>query len=106
LLFGVIILAVLIISFLAPGEIAYSILTTETEKEKPLQQLEKILKRIADGESVSSNPEKLKLEKSIIELRKEIQQEREKAIKNEGNREEILQSFHQKRYDESRLRIR
>jgi len=102
---GVIILAVLVIGYLAPGEIAHSILTTETEKEKPLQQLENILRNISNSEPSSSDSEKDKLEKSIIKLRKEINQDRQKLIKGEGKKEEILRDFYEKSSLESSLRM-
>jgi hypothetical protein len=62
----------LVIGYWAPGEIAYSILTTETEKEKPFQQLEISLKNISDDKPNPDDPEKLKLEKSIVKSRKEL----------------------------------
>jgi hypothetical protein len=55
--------AVLAFSIFAPGEITYSILTNETEKEKPSKQLEENLKSITDYEPKPSDSEKLKLEK-------------------------------------------
>jgi hypothetical protein len=83
----------------------YSVLTTETEKEKPLQQLENILKNISNSEPSSSDSEKDKLEKSIIKLRKEINQDQEKLIKGEGNKKEIIRDYNQKRIHESFLRL-
>jgi len=80
---------VLAVGYFVPGELSYSILTTETEREKPLKQLEKNLKSILNGNPVSSIPEKLKLEKAIIKIRKEIKQGEEKLVKGEGKKEEI-----------------
>lgn len=92
-MFGVIILAVLVISYWAPGEIAYSILTTETEKEKPLNQLRDTLKSISDDEPKPADPEKLKFEKSIIRLEKEIEKGREEVMKGKLSEKEISELY-------------
>lgn len=89
LLFGIIILAVLVISYWAPGEIAHSILTTETEKEKPFQKLEMTLRGISDDEPKSSDSEKLKMEKGIIKLKKEVEKGIEKMRRGELSEKEI-----------------
>ncbi|CAG8504947.1 5625_t:CDS:2 [Racocetra fulgida] len=71
----VIILAVLAVGFILPGEYARSKLATETDKEKPAQQLEEILKNIPSAEDNPSDPEKLQLEKKILKLRGEIKED-------------------------------
>jgi len=83
LLFGIIIVAVLAFSIFAPSEITYSILTNETEKEKPSKQLEKNLRSITDYEPKPSDSEKLKLEKSIVKSSKEIEKANEKIMRGE-----------------------
>lgn len=93
LLLGVIILAVLAISYLVPGEFAFSKLTTEIEKRQSLaKQLEETLESISDDKPDSSDPEKLKLEKSILRSRKEQGKFIEKVMKGEElNKEEELE---------------
>ena len=105
ILIGVIILAVLVVSYFAPSEIAYSILKTETEKERPLQQLQKALGNISNDEPNSSDNEKLKLEKEIARLQKGMEKDREKIIKEEGNKEENRYNFNFKRILKLRLEI-
>ncbi|MEG7979309.1 MAG: hypothetical protein NY202_05490 [Mollicutes bacterium UO1] len=86
-------MAVSVISFFAPSEIAYSRLTTTTEKEKPLQRLEKTLKNVVDEESNASDTEKTKLEKSIIKSQKEIKKLQEKKARGEKLNEEEISSL-------------
>jgi hypothetical protein len=83
LLFGIIILVVLAISYLAPSEFANSILTRETEKEKPLEQLNIILERITDYEPNPDDSEKVKLEKLMAKAKKEIKEANRKKAKGE-----------------------
>jgi len=81
----------LVVSYLAPGEIAYSLLMTETEKEKPLKQLKDNLSRITDCEPSTSDSEQLKLEKSIVKAKREIEEGSKKETKGEKlSEEEIL----------------
>ncbi|CAG8630000.1 427_t:CDS:1, partial [Ambispora gerdemannii] len=72
LLLGVIILVVLVIGYLFPSEFTYSLLTSETDKEKPLQKLQVALEKISNAEPDPSDPEKLKLEKLIIKSQQKI----------------------------------
>lgn len=90
LLLGVIILAVLVISYLIPGEFAFSKLTAETEKEHPAKRLEEALKSVSDDEIKPSDPEKIKCEKSIIRSRKTIEKLNKKNWE-ELSKEEKLQ---------------
>ena len=66
-------MAVLAIGYLFPSEFAYSLLTSETDKEDPSQKLEEALRNISDTEPNPSDPEKLKLEKEIVKTKKEIE---------------------------------
>ena len=94
LLFGIIILTVLAISCFLPGEFAYSILTTETEKEKekPLQQLNNSLKNISSHEPNPSDSEKTQLEKSISKSREKVKKGEEKIMRGEKlSEEEVLE---------------
>jgi len=93
LLLGVTILAVLVISYLIPGEFAFSKLTAEIKKEHPAKQLERTLKNISDDEAKPSDPEKLKLEKEIVRLEKEIKKflEEKKRKQEELSKKENLQ---------------
>ena len=86
------------IGYLAPGEIAYSILTTETEKEKPLKQLKDNLSRITDCEPSTSDSEQLKLEKSIVKAKREIEEGKKKEMKGEKLSEEELSNLIDKYY--------
>ncbi|CAG8846800.1 37479_t:CDS:2, partial [Gigaspora margarita] len=74
---------VLGISYLLPSEYAYSKLTTETDKEKPLQKLEAALKDVSNAEPNPSDPEKLQIEKLIINLQKKFEELAEKEASGE-----------------------
>jgi hypothetical protein len=71
LLIGVIIGAILLIGWFLPGEIIYSTIKKELEKEgeKPQEKLEAALKNISNSTTNPSDSEKLKLEKEIKNLR-------------------------------------
>jgi len=87
-------LTVLAISCFLPGEFAYSILTTETEKEKekPLQQLNNSLKNISSHEPNPSDSEKTQLEKSISKSREKVKKGEEKIMRGEKlSEEEVLE---------------
>lgn len=83
-------MAVSVISYIAPGEITYSILATETEKENPQKQLEKNLQNITDYEPKPADSEQVKLEKSIVKSRKEIEKGWEKKARGEKLSEEEI----------------
>lgn len=83
LLLGIIILVVLAIGCLFPSEFTYSLLTSETDKEEPLQKLQTALENISDAEPNPADPEKLKLEKSIIKSQKKINNFLEKERRGE-----------------------
>jgi hypothetical protein len=112
LLLGVIILAVLAIGYLVPGEFAFSKLTSEIEKnQSPKKQLEEnkslakkleeVLKSISDDEPKPSDDEKTKCEKSIIRLNKEIKKfEGKKSRGEELSKEEVTKFNKSKLYDQ------
>ena len=85
LLLGVIISIVLVIGYLLPSEFAYSILATETDKEKPVQKLEEALKNISSTEPNPTDSEKVKLEKLMVSLQRKIEELAKKGKEEEGN---------------------
>jgi hypothetical protein len=82
-LLGIVILAVLAIGCLFPSEFAYSLLTSETDKEEPFQKLQTALENISNAEPNPDDPEKLKLEKSIIKSQKKISDLGKKEMRGE-----------------------
>ncbi|CFW92892.1 membrane protein of unknown function [endosymbiont DhMRE of Dentiscutata heterogama] len=101
-LWGVIILAVLVVGYILPGEYARSILATKIGKEKPAQQLEEVFQTIPNAEPNPNDPEKLKLEKSILKLQREIQKDLEKfprEAEQEKQKEEWLKILEKKSHE-------
>ena len=84
LLFGAIILIAVLFGLLAPGEFANSIIKTEIEKNKPApQQLQKSLRSITNYKLLSTDSDKVRLEKSIMQLQTIIEL-LEKDLDKEG----------------------
>ncbi|CAG8786535.1 26550_t:CDS:2, partial [Racocetra persica] len=89
--------------YILPGEYARSILATEIEKEKPAQQLEKVFQTIPNAEPNPNDSEKLKLEKSILKLQREIQKDLEKfprEAEQEKQKEEWLKILEKKSHEQ------
>ncbi|CAI2165156.1 7716_t:CDS:2 [Funneliformis geosporum] len=93
-----IILAVLVISYLVPGEFAFSKLTTEIEKrQSPVKQLKTALRSISEEEIKPSDSEKTKCEKTIIRLNQASENNKPKLLEKklqkicEQNREDIFE---------------
>lgn len=78
---GIVILAILVLGFFIPSEVTYSLVNRKIKKEqKNLIQQKELIKKQLNGlrdkdfssPSSSESPEKITLEKEIVELKKEI----------------------------------
>ncbi|CAI2165511.1 2660_t:CDS:2, partial [Funneliformis geosporum] len=77
---------ILLIGYFLPEEIIYSTIKRELEKrvEKSWQKLNAALKNISDSTINPSDPEKLRLEKVIIESRKQIENYKKEMKEGRG----------------------
>lgn len=80
LILGIAIVIILVVGYVSPGEIAYSILSREIAKDKKnlTEKIERIEKKLTESlkKTNSEDQEKYKLEKDIKELEKKVKESR------------------------------
>ena len=102
-MWGIIIVVASVVGCISPGEYAHSILTTETNEERPVRQLKEALRKISNAEPNPDDSEKLKLEKSILKSEQEIKNDFEQLPRKEGEEQEKDKKKEEINYEATKL---
>ncbi len=78
LMLGASILVVLIVGFFVPGELTYSVLASQLEKESEnkIRKIDELINNVAKQENRSEDQEKIDQAKQIVKLNEEMKEER------------------------------